>query len=102
MNDFLIRKKINNEIERVYINEPFSGPCTPKAHKNHTNEVPCGCWIGQGISISCRWCGASYLIDEVMEFPIWRCYDCGGSVNCRNPQKFPAEGFSIIPKWPLK
>jgi hypothetical protein len=102
MDDFFKQNKLNNEIEQVYIDKPFSGPCTPKAHKNHTDGVLCCCWVGKGTSISCRWCGASYLIFEVMEFPVFQCYDCGASVHCRNLEEFPAEGFSIIPKWPLK
>lgn len=58
-----------------------SGPATPKAHKKHTNGVPCGCWTGGGSSISCRYCGASYELAAVQELPHWQCYDCGASVH---------------------
>lgn len=51
-------------------------PATPKEHKNH-GEYPCGCWTGEGPSVSCDLCGASYRQDEVAGFNFWRCYDCG-------------------------
>ena len=57
---------------------------TPRAHKRHLAlgvDVACGCWTHEHKSsegIDCPLCGATYLAAEVMEFPIWRCYDCGG------------------------
>jgi len=54
---------------------------TPKAHKKHTDGIPCGCWTGQKNVTSCRWCGACYDALEVVEFRVFRCYDCGGGVN---------------------
>lgn len=56
-------------------------PKTPRGHKNHTPDVPCGCWTGKSASVSCRYCGASYELDALLEFPVWRCYDCGASVH---------------------
>ena len=56
---------------------------TPKAHKYHTDGKPCGCWLGYDLFgsykpyIACPYCGAAYNRDEVIEFTIWRCYDCG-------------------------
>ena len=67
-----------------------SGPATPKAHKKHTNGVPCGCWTGTGSSISCRCCGASYELAEVQGFPRWQCYDCGASVYWKSAERLPA------------
>ena len=57
-------------------------PHTPKAHAKHTDpSIPCGCWTGeQKKVISCRWCGASYDLTEVLSFTHWTCYDCGSSV----------------------
>lgn len=56
-------------------------PHTPLAHAKHPGDVPCGCVtdLKKG-GIACRWCGAAYERAEVLEFPAWRCYDCGGSI----------------------
>jgi hypothetical protein len=54
---------------------------TPKAHKKHTDGTPCGCWTGQKNATSCRYCGACYDALEVVEFAVFRCYDCDGGVN---------------------
>ena len=57
--------------------EPLVRPLRiPKAHAKH-GKIPCGCWTGSGPAVSCTLCGASYDPMEVMEFPGWRCYDCG-------------------------
>jgi DNA-directed RNA polymerase subunit RPC12/RpoP len=55
---------------------------TPKRHAIHSNgRPPCGCWVGQKEpTVDCEYCGATYLADDVAEFPVWRCYDCGGRV----------------------
>ena len=51
---------------------------TPKAHIKHNAGIPCGCWTGQPVRVvTCPYCGASYLVDEVIGFPRWTCYDCG-------------------------
>lgn len=51
-------------------------PHIPHAHQIHRNK--CGCWIGGPESkIVCPYCGAAYLWEEVVKFPIWTCEDCG-------------------------
>ncbi len=62
----------------------FYAPRTPFNHKDHTNGVPCGCWVGKGDSVTCC-CGASYILSDVMTFFNFICYDCGRIVSppCR-------------------
>lgn len=62
---------------------------TPLAHRRHTDGKACGCWDGQMAPVTqCRICGACYLMAETVEFPIWRCYDCGaGWRTFLEPQK---------------
>jgi hypothetical protein len=51
---------------------------TPDAHARHSNGIPCGCWDGElQPTVTCDFCGATYLLSEVLSFPVWRCYDCG-------------------------
>ena len=54
---------------------------TPHSHDNHSESIPCGCWLGNPTSIIvCPHCNAAYEASEVLEFPTWICYDCKGSV----------------------
>lgn len=54
----------------------------PYAHKDHTDDIPCGCAGGDlfrtGIPITVCVCGAAYLWNEVVVFAlgIFKCYDC--------------------------
>ena len=65
------------------INEPRP-PHTPYAHKDHNDNIPCGCMNEKDIQekkevrIVCQ-CGATYHWSEVVTFPsgAFRCYDCG-------------------------
>lgn len=81
---------MNERSEVSRLDRLVSGPTTPKAHKKHTDGVPCGCWTGTGSSISCRHCGASYELAEVQSFPRWQCYDCGASVYWNSAERLPA------------
>ena len=65
--------------EAELLNE--QAPRTPHMHRFHVTETPCGCWTGNWSSMSCRWCGASYELDEVLSFASFRCYDCRASIS---------------------
>ncbi len=59
---------------------------TPRAHARHTDGVPCGCVTDLSRpAVLCQWCWAAYVPEEIVEFPVWRCYDCGGGVDT-NPR----------------
>lgn len=62
----------------------------PKKHKLHKKNIygfPCGCFTGKrDVVIACPMCGACYIAREAVEFPIWRCYDCGAGFD---PSKVP-------------
>jgi hypothetical protein len=47
----------------------------PRAHEQHGGRS-CGCATPRPGCFVCRKCGACYDIEEVWEFPVWRCYDC--------------------------
>lgn len=75
--------KLSVEARVEEVGKKASGLKTPKAHKKHTDGIPCGCWTGQKNVTICRWCGACYDAWEVVEFAVFRCYDCGGGVPTR-------------------
>jgi len=60
------------------MSEKMSDRHIPFVHKDHTNNIPCGCCTdldSKELKIRCD-CEAVYLWREVITFPIFHCYDC--------------------------
>ena len=59
-------------------------PTTPAAHYTDNHEADgddCGCWLPGGrLLVRCNKCKVDYLTEFVIEFAVFRCYDCGSAI----------------------